>query len=275
MLDRCPGAPSAGADHRSVDRNQDAREMTDPAIPFEAPFLALTEGSLVPADPESRLAEHVRRLSRLFRAAGHDLRGPLHSMALQLELLRQSAEEVENAELRARQGRYTSAVAKEITRLARMLESLWGGAEDGDQRVRFDLRETSEEIRAMAEPHFRRERIALAFVMPEAAVEAEGNRAAARHAGIDLLLHAAERVPAGEVTLTVETRDHVAVFTVAATGRDGADARENPDETTDEAPFAADQIARRFGGTVRATRPGQTSWRWELELPRPRTPESE
>jgi len=258
-----------------MDRNQDAREMTDPAIPFEAPFLALTEVSLVPADPESRLAEHVRRLSRLFRAAGHDLRGPLHSMALQLELLRQSAEEVENTELRARQGRYTAAVAKEITRLARMLESLWGGAEDGDQRVRFDLRETSEEIRAMAEPHFRRERIALAFVMPEAAVEAEGNRAAARHAGIDLLLHAAERVPAGEVTLTVEARDHVAVFTVAATGRDGAEARENPDETTEEAPFAADRIARRFGGAVRTTRPGQTSWRWELELPRPRTPESE
>jgi len=65
------------------------------------------------------------------------------------------------------------------------------------------------------------------------------------------------------------------VLTVAATGRDSADARENRDETTEEAPFAADRIARRFGGTVRATRPGQTSWRWELELPRSRTPESE
>ncbi|HEX5031258.1 MAG TPA: histidine kinase dimerization/phospho-acceptor domain-containing protein [Candidatus Eisenbacteria bacterium] len=249
--------------------------MTEPAIPFEAPFLAMTEVSLVPADPESRLAEHVRRLSRLFRAAGHDLRGPLHSMALQLELLRQSTEEVENAELRARQGRYAAAVAKEISRLARMLESLWGGAEDGDQRVPFDLRETTEEIRAMAEPHFRRERIALAFAIPEAAVEAVGSRAAVRHAGLDLLLHAADRVPAGEVALTVETRDHAAVLVVAATARDGADALENRDETTEEAPFAADRIARRFGGTVRATRPGQTSWRWELELPRPRTPESE
>jgi hypothetical protein len=141
--------------------------------------------------------------------------------------------------------------------------------------VRFDLRETTEEIRAMAEPHFRRERIALAFVMPEMAVEAEGSRAAVRHAGLDLLLSAADRVPAGAVTLTVETRDHMAVFTVAATARGDADTRENRDENTEEAPFAADRIARRLGGAVRATRPGQTTWRWELELPRPRTPESE
>ncbi|HKO21540.1 MAG TPA: histidine kinase dimerization/phospho-acceptor domain-containing protein [Candidatus Eisenbacteria bacterium] len=249
--------------------------MTDSAIPFEAPFLAMTEGSLVPADPESRLAEHVRRLSRLFRAAGHDLRGPLHSMALQLELLRQSSEEVDNAELRERQGRYAAAVAKEISRLARMLESLWGGAEDGGEHTRFDLRETTEEIRAMAEPHFRREQIALAFQIPETAVEAEGSRAAARHAGLDLLLHAADRVPGGEVTLSVERRDPVAVFGVTAMGRNGVDARENTEEHTEEAPFAADRIARRLGGTLRATRPGERSWRWELELPRPRTPESD
>lgn len=249
--------------------------MTESAIPFEAPLLAMAEGSLVPADPESRLAEHVRRLSRLFRAAGHDLRGPLHSMALQLELLRQSTEEVDNPELRERQGRYAAAVAKEISRLARMLESLWGGAEDGGERARFDLRETTEEIRAMAEPHFRRERIALAYRIPEGSVEAEGSRAAVRHAGLDLLLHAAERVPAGEITLSVETRDHVAVFAVTASARDGVDAREKTEEPTEEAPFAADRIAQGLGGTLRATRTGDASWRWELELPRPRTPESD
>ena len=249
--------------------------MTDPVIPFEAPLLAMTEGSLVPADPESRLAEHVRRLSRLFRAAGHDLRGPLHSMALQLELLRQSTEEVESPELSARQGRYAAALAKEISRLARMLESLWGGAEDGEASSRFDLRETTEEIRAMAEPYFRRQQIGLAFRIPDTSVEAEGSRAAVRHAGLDLLLHATDRVPGGDLTLSVETRNHVAVLAVAATAKNGSDARDDRDESTAGAPFAADQIARHLGGAVRVTRSGDTSWRWELELPRPRTPESD
>ena len=254
-----------------VSEMQGVREMTDPAIPFEAPFLAMTEGSLVAADHESRLAEHVRRLSRLFQAAGHDLRGPLHSMALQVELLRQSADEVQDPELRERQGRYAAMVSKEIARLARMLESLWGGAEDRGGSVRFDLRETTEEIRTLFEPHCRRSRLVLLVHVPEAAVVAEGSRAAVRHAGLDLLLHASERVPGGELTLSAEARDGTAVLAVAASPSDAGTGR---DASTEDAPYAADQIARRLGGAVRVRRAGE-AWCWELELPRPRTPESD
>ena len=247
--------------------------MTDSAIPFEAPLLAMTEVSLVPADPDSRLAEHTRRLARLFRSAGHDLRGPLHTMALQLELLRQSAEGIEDPELRARQGRYAGAIAKEIARLARMLEAFWGGVEDGGDR--FDLRETAEEIRAMIEPHCRRSQIGIALRVPEKAVLADGSRAAARHAGLDLLLQAADRMAAGELTISAEARDSVAVLGVTAVPRDPADANKRNDERTEEAPFAADRIARLLGGAARVRRTGDSLWHGELELPRSRTPESD
>jgi hypothetical protein len=127
----------------------------------------------------------------------------------------------------------------------------------------------------MAEPYFRRQQIGLAFRIPDTSVEAEGSRAAVRHAGLDLLLHAADLVPGGDLMLSVETRDHIAVLAVAATAKNGSGARDDRDEPTPGAPFAADRIARRLGGAVRATKSGETSWRWELELPRPRTPESD
>jgi signal transduction histidine kinase len=274
MLDVCPDAVAPGSWIRPSPRSAGFPEMTDAAIPFEAPMLAMTEGYLVVSDPESRLAEHLRRLSRLFRAAGHDLRGPLHAMALQLELLRQSAEETEDPELRARQTRYAAAIAREIPRLARMLEAFWGGADEGEGPVLFDLRETTEDIRVLFEPYCRRSQVILTVRVPEAPVEAEGSRAAVRHAGLDLLLHAMERLPGADLTLGAETRNGTAVLFVAASPKDRTESREGSDVATEEAPFAADAIARRHGGAIHA-RSADGVRRWELELPRPRTLESD
>src|SRR5438105_3392104 len=113
------------------------RSVLDPG---PDPDKAMDDETLRSLETDVRLAMHLRALARVSVATAHDVRTPLHTMVLYLELLRNTLAEAPGPDRRGRQERYLEVVASELQRLETMLDNLLGQMRLGEERVqRLDL----------------------------------------------------------------------------------------------------------------------------------------
>lgn len=80
------------------------RSVLDAAPEMETD-LAMDEEALRALETDVRLATHLRALSRVSIATAHDVRTPLHTMVLYLELLRNTLAEAPAPDRQTRQER--------------------------------------------------------------------------------------------------------------------------------------------------------------------------
>ena len=129
------------------------------------------EATLRALESDQRLAAHMRALSRLAPATAHDMRTPLHTVVLYLELLRNTLAEPSGGDVKERQGRYVEVIGSELQRLEGMLDSILNQLRvTEDSAERFDLVETVRDLGVLLEPYCRRGRVELRRASPDGPV---------------------------------------------------------------------------------------------------------
>jgi signal transduction histidine kinase len=259
--------------------------MARPPEATDISFAALGDAPLLGRVDDRSLIAYFMGVSRLFQEIAHDMRGPLHSMTLHLELLRLSLDDPASPDVRANQERYLGSIGAEIQRLARMIDALWGHSGKPDRPLeRFDLRDTVHALSEVLGPHCRRSRIRLRVRVPETPLEVEGNPGAIRHAALDLLAHALGAMPdGGDLDLSAERRDHEIVLRVADTEPPGTPAASeqapseepaaaHPTEAEPVTPHIARLVIEAHGGSLRVISSLNRPPRFELTLPLPSSP---
>jgi signal transduction histidine kinase len=229
-------------------------------------------------ETEVRLATHLRALSLVSLATAHDMRTPLHTMVLYLELLRNTLAEAPEGERVARQARYVDVVASELQRLEVMLEQLLGQTRLGspDRLERVDLVETVGGLLEFLEPQRRRSRIEIAWEPDGNPVFVQTNRDSIRHALIHLLVTAIEALSEGEgLRVEARARDGRAVVTLTGPAgledhfRDGLES-----EDADPRLFGAERglhvarrVVERHRGTIEVQSGDSRPTILEIQLP--------
>ena len=258
--------------------------MVRPSDASDISFAALGDATLLRQAEERFLIAYFMGVSRLFQEIAHDMRGPLHSMTLHLELLRLSLDETGNPDVKAKQDRYLGSIGAEIQRLARMIEALWGHSGKPDRPMeRFDLRDTVTALSEVLDPHCRRSQIRLRVRVPDAPIEFAGNPGAMRHAALDLVSHALSAMPnGGDLELSLERREGDILMRVA--DLDGAASsgsaprgqndtasgdRPQPEIAEPVIPHIARLVIEAHGGSLRVISNANRPPRFELTLPLP------
>lgn len=258
--------------------------MVRPSDASDISFAALGDAPLLRQADERLLIAYFMGVSRLFQEIAHDMRGPLHSMTLHVELLRLSLAEPAGADVKAKQERYLGSIGAEIHRLARMIEALWGHSGQSERPVeRFDLRDTVRALSEVLDPYCRRAQVRLRVGIPETPIEVAGNPGAIRHAALDLVSHALDTMPdGGELELLLERREEFIVLRVAdvegaagpgpapRAGNDSASgATPAPEMAEPVIPHIARLVIEAHGGSLRVISNANRPPRFELTLPLP------
>ncbi len=228
-------------------------------------------------ETELRLAAHLRALARVSSATAHDVRTPLHTVVLYLELLRNALAGKGEAEMREKQERYVEVIGAEIQRLDRMLDALFGQTRMAEgKRERFDVAATTSDIALFLEPHCRRTRVEIRITPSAAAVPIEGDRDAVRQALFQILIAAVDGLPEGsEIGLNVASADSKATLTL--TGCDSErfaildGSREAPPvrgvPVADRGLAVARRVVERHGGSIKVQPSAKNAPTLELTLP--------
>jgi signal transduction histidine kinase len=171
------------------------------------------------------LATQLRALTHLYRALTHDLRAPLNSMVLNLELLRgtlaaDAAGVAEVDEEAPSPQHYVDVLRQEFDRLNRSLQDLLAETSPaGQARQEFDLRDLALEIQRLLAPQARQQGVELALDLPADAVPMAGLRDRVKQAVLNVALNGLEAMPSGgRLALALRTEPGRAVLTVADTG---------------------------------------------------------
>lgn len=166
-----------------------------------------------------RLASHMRALSGLFHGLVHDLKSPINSLVVNLELLKASISDTPDLE---RQKRYVRILDEELVRLNRSVERLLPAAgPPSEERARFDLRDLVERISELLATTARHQSVKYELVLPDEGrkVPVDGHPDHVKQAFLALAINALEAMPEGgrlEVRLTAENDD--AVLSVSDSG---------------------------------------------------------
>jgi len=228
------------------------------SIDRSAPDPALDE------ETDLRLATHLRALSRVALATGHDIRTPLHTMILYLQILRNAISEPPGPETRAKQERCAEVIGSEIKNLEIMLEQLINQTRVAEDRIeRFDLVETLRDLHEFLEPHRRKTKIEFPWRAGGDAIRIEGNRGSIRHALVAILIAAIEATPqGGELTLGITAADGQARIEIS-----GASAGLVPALGADRGLSVARRVVERHGGTIKVRSDASRVATLELQLP--------
>ena len=167
------------------------------------------------------LASQLRGLSRVYRAVTHDLRAPLHSMVLNLELLRQSLDGAGGDEERAAQLEWVGVLKDEVERLNRSLQALLAETAPPPDHAReiFDAREVLREIERLLQPQARLQEVDLRVDFPETEVPILGYRDRIKQAILNVAINALEVMPeGGQLGLRLESSDGAARLAIEDSG---------------------------------------------------------
>jgi len=238
---------------------------------------AMDEEALRALEIDVRLATHLRDLSRVLVATAHDVRTPLHTMVLYLELLKNTMVEGPAPDRRERQERYLGVLASELQRLDGMLDDLIGQMRLGDGRSqRLDLAVTVKDLLAFLEPQRKRVRIEIAWEPPEDPLFVDIDRDQIRHALMHLLVIAIEATPEGQ-TLGVQVAARKGCATIRISGSEALGARmregsKNEDEAQRLTGLGRElEVARRaverHRGTLNVRSGASRATTLEIELP--------
>jgi signal transduction histidine kinase len=161
----------------------------------------------------------MRSLSGLFHGLVHDLKSPINSLVVNLELLKVSISETPDLE---RQRRYVRILDEELMRLNRSVERLLPAAgPPQEERGRFDLRDLVEQVSELLSTTARHQSVKYQLDLPAEGgrVSIEGYRDHVKQAFLALAVNALEAMPKGgrlEIRLNADAGE--AVLTVSDTG---------------------------------------------------------
>jgi len=225
-------------------------------------------------DSDQRLAAHLRALSRLAPTTAHDMRTPLHTAVLYIELLRNTLAEPAGGDVKERQGRYVEVIGSELQRLEGMLDSILEQLRvSEDSAERFDLAQTVRDLGTLLLPYCRRGRVGLHQAPPDGPVHIEGNKDSLKQALLHILITSVEAIPAdSELSISVYAENGGAVVRVAGAlpaipsallpGNEGA-----TDTETERGLRAARRVVERHGGTINARSGAPDAATLEIHLP--------
>ncbi|HEX2164813.1 MAG TPA: HAMP domain-containing sensor histidine kinase, partial [Thermoanaerobaculia bacterium] len=234
-----------------------------------------------------RLASQMHTLSRLYRAMAHDLRGPLNTMVVNLELLADAVSPGATAPHAERLPRYVRVMKDETHRLTRYLNAFLAGVAppvypERDVDLAREVPEAVEMVAATA----RRQEVDLDLELPDGELRVHGSAEDLRQALLALLAHAVDGLPDGGAVIVGGKREHGTVRLWIENGEDeGFDseaarralddtgARQRPEQGALGLAVAR-ATARRLGGDLEVVETPDDGFRFELVLPAARTEES-
>jgi len=238
-------------------------------VPMDSRLRQPSDPDLAPGEASEaslRAGDRLRQLSRLNLGIAHDIRNPLNTILLNLELLRESLERDPESAARERRGKYVRVIREELHRMHAMVESLLEHTRNDDEpKGPCDMRALLADLQLLVQAHCRRDRIELRCTLPAGAVHVEGHPGELRWALLPLVLDAADALAGGgALDVALETRDGLALITLRTTV---AGANGDPRPRDEEAVAAAGAVIRRHGGRFsRAEGPGPDP-RFAIELP--------
>ena len=234
---------------------------------------------------DQRLASQMHTLSRLYRAMAHDLRGPLNTMVVNLELLSDAVSPGATAPQVERLPRYVRVMRDETQRLARYLNAFLSGVAPPVYAERnVDLAREVPDVVEFVSAQARRQEVEIDIDLEDGELRVHGSAEDLRQALLALLTHVLEQVPKGatvvigggredeRVRLWIETEDGL---DPEATRRAlEGDGRRTGSPAGGVSLAVARATARRGGGDLHLVETPDEGFRIELELPAARTEES-
>lgn len=233
---------------------------------------------------DRRLAGQMHTLSRLYRAMAHDLRGPLNTMVVNLELLADAVSPGATGPQVERLPRYVRVMKDETYRLTRYLNAFLSGVAPpvyGERDV--DLAREVPDVAEFVAAQARRRDVEVDVDLPDGPLRVHGSAEDLRQALLALLTHALDQVPQGDTLVIDGEHDghRVLLWIESEEGFDAVVARR---ALEDGAPHQGDgaalglavarATARRLGGDLRIVEGSDEGARFELELPAAPTEES-
>jgi signal transduction histidine kinase len=167
---------------------------------------------------KAALAERVASMSRLAAGLAHEIRNPLNSAHLQLELARRRLSRLPENEAKGALAP-TELVSSELSRLAALLDEFLQFARPQVlRRVSVDLRETAEAVLALLLPEAEKASVAL-VLRPGPPAPAEVDEDRIKQVLMNLMRNAIEAVgPGGHVELAAESTEKLARLEVCDDG---------------------------------------------------------
>ena len=261
-----------------------AWECHEPRNPTDAssrrpegpPHVMTDEDTSRALESDQRLAAHLRALSRLAPTTAHDMRTPLHTVVLYLELLRNTMAEPAGGDVKERQGRYVEVIGSELQRLEGMLDSILDQLRvTEDSAERFDLAETVRDLGILLDPYCRRGRVELRRAS-DGPVHVQGNKDSLKQALLHILITSVEAIPADSpLSISVFAENGGAVVRVAgalpAIPSALLPGNEDPGDTTEaeRGLRVARRVVERHGGSINANARSGTSDAATLEIQLP------
>ena len=165
-------------------------------------------------ETDVRLATFLRVLSRVSRASSHDIRNPLHTMAIYVDLLKRLVEAPERERV-TRQKQHIEVLESEIHNLDLMLNHFFAQMRlESKAPERLDLVKVVHEILEFLEPYRRSIHAEIAWEPPADLVGVTATKESLRHALIYLLVSALDSAAKAELRVQVMAREGRAVFVV-------------------------------------------------------------
>jgi signal transduction histidine kinase len=239
--------------------------------------LAMDDETLRALESDVRLATHLRALSGVSVASLHDIRTPLHTIGLYVELLRNTLAEGPAPDRQERQELYLGVLASEVESLDGMLNNLFNQIRLGKESPqRLDLAATVTDLLEYLGAEGRRIRIHIQWDPPAEPVFVDIDRDAIRHALTHLLVIAIEATPEGETLgIKVAARDGRASIGITGSAALGERMREGS-KSKDEAQWltgrergleVARRVVERHHGTITTRSGASRATTLEIELP--------
>ncbi|MDR0787731.1 MAG: hypothetical protein LBG44_07685 [Gemmatimonadota bacterium] len=161
-------------------------------------------------------------VERFSDTLAHEIRNPLHSMGINLEVLRRRLTKYEREDESLT--RFTTILGTELDRLGHRVDLLLRLVRpDRDPHALASLGEIVKEIRELLLPECRRRNVALDIRLPASGERIPLSGAITRQALLDLLLSALESLEAhGTLSLSMGREDNHVLFEVQAVRADGS-----------------------------------------------------
>lgn len=165
-------------------------------------------------ESQLNLANRLTAINRLTGGVAHEIKNPLNSIAIRLELLRAKLQDTPEA------GPELDVIAQEITRLDRVVRTFLDFAKPVEVKAAdLDLVQMLESVLTLVRPEAERAGQTIEFVPRTAPIHLRGDADLLRQAILNVVRNAMEATPAGgRITVTLIAGAREAVLSVADSG---------------------------------------------------------
>lgn len=193
---------------------------------------------LVVADPLAVRANKLELLERLADALAHEIKNPLHSMVINLEVLKRRLSRLEGGE---EVQRYAGVLGEELDRVSRRIDLLLRLSRPDRGSEETTLTELVEEVMELVQLEARHREARVEYHTSGTMSRVTVGRQPARQIILNLVLDALDALPAGQ-TLHVSVRGETGQSVLLIQGA--------PPETAGERTSVAAALAESVGGRV-------------------------